>query len=841
MSNTFQDVTDIYSKYPEKLYEPELVTVLKARVDTRKPFKISPDSWATRSQRQGKWFHYKVFRCPSIREFTELKKYLSTQKNMFMVAGLPVEGFDFSKSHNRKLENFRDRKTQYVVLDFDNIDIGLSQTELLSKPTKAIKLVWHLFASKLKHLPTELPQSVWTLSSSYGKPGEGFNGHASIVLKDPVTLGQISYWFKDISKKKIDVKPDPVTSRLNQPLYTAAPMLVMNSKHPDQPATRRIFKTLKNLKRQWALLNAEPLDGSLLFLEEDQVEKNIQANSAPSDDAVFDYVIEQLSLHGWLKAAEPREGKYWDVHCPWEAEHSGTTCDSSTTLIAPDNQHPPGFRCQHANTHDGKGHGFQWFLQELINEGVIDRTRLQEIHQDAAREEFSEGDEEENIFLLTVPELQERYIYVKDSKEMYDVKSRSTIGMDTFRLYHQKVYQQKNHIGTDKRPLNAVQAWTLSDNKFRGGKSVDSAGWYPGKHDPTYTYNASTYVNTWKECHIEPKKGNVDVFLEHINFIFPDDGQADIFLDFVAHMFQKPWERPSWAPLHVSQYQGLGRGLVHGLISSLLGRAGSSVSLTDMTDTQYNGYMFQTLWAGIEEVSGQATKMGAEKLKEIITATECHINDKYLPFRYNVPVFTRFFFMTNNGDAIAIDDGERRFWVCGPCLDQYKPKPAEYYRTVVQTFQREDFKSAVLEYLITRDISEFNAGMCPAATVLKERMALMSKTPVDDAIAHIVDDKETYPPFGTPKQIIHWVSQRVEDEGVHVTDRVHAEINRKIKKMPYVGGLNQGKTQGKQYKINGRTCRFRTYRNVNKWAFTKVTSNKIAAILEPYSLSDFDN
>ena len=841
MAKTFQDVTDIYFSYPEKLYEPELVTVLKARVDTRKPFKISPDRWATRPQRQGKWFHYKVYRCPSIRELTELKQYLSECKDMFMVAGLPVTELDPKKAQHRKLENFRDRPTQYMTLDFDSIDVGMTEAEMLASPTKAIKLLWHSFAKKVKHLPAELPQSVWTLSSSYGKPGEGFNGHAAIVLKDPATLGQIKYWFSDLKEKTPDLLPDPVTARLNQPLYTAAPMLVMNKEHPDQPATRALFKKLKGLKRQWALLNAEPLDTKLLFLEEDQVEKNIIASTAPSDSALFDYVIEQLSLHGWLKAPEPREGKYWDVHCPWEAEHSGDTGDSATTLISPDKRHPPGFRCQHANTHDGQGHGFHWFLDELVKEGVLDRSRLRDIYQQAAREEFQEDEEEENIFLLTVAELQERYVYVKDSKEMYDTKTRDTIGMETFRLYHQKVYQQKNHIGTDKRPLNGVQAWSMCDNKFSGGVSVDSVGWYPGKHDPMYTYNGASYVNTWKESHIEPRKGNIDIFLEHIDFIFPDEGQADIFLDFVAHTFQKPWERPSWAVLHVSQYQGLGRGQVHTLISSLLGRAGGNVSLVDMIDKPYNGYMFQTVWAGIEEVSGQATKLGAERLKEIITTLECNINDKYMPFRYNVPVFTRFFFMTNNADAIAIEDGERRYWVCGPCLDQYKPKDAEYYKNLAQTFQRADFKAAVLHYFMNRDISKFNAGMCPAATVLKDRMVLMSKSPVDDAIAHIVADEENYPAFGTPKHVIHWVSQRVEDEGTHVTDRTHAEINRKIKKMPYVGGLNKNKSQGRTYRVNGHVARFRVFRDVNKWAFEKVSTNMVVSELEKYSMSDFDS
>lgn len=842
MSNTFQDVTDIYFNHPEKLYDPELVTVLKAKVDIRKPFKISPEKWLSGQQKQGKWYLIKIYRCPTIKEFTDLKRYLETKSNMFMVAGLPLTELDHKKPQRRVKENFRDRQTQYMVLDFDNIDVGLSQTELLKSPVAAIKALWSKFTKKLDLLPDAIPQSVWSLSSSYGKPGEGFNGHATIVLHEPATLAQIEYWFKDLKNKKPAVMPDPVTARVCQPLYCSRPRLVLNENYPEQGKAKAFYRKVSTLKRNWAVMDNEPLDGTLLFLEQDQVDKNIKASTSPSDGPLFEYVISQLDKYGWLKSHEPRDGKYWDVFCPLEGDHSEDTGSSATTLMAPDADHPPGFRCQHANTHDGQGHGFQWFLDQLVDEGVLERETLREIYQQAAREEFADPDYEEadDIFNLTIAELQDRYIYVNDCKSMYDVKKRDIIGMETFRLFHQTVYAQRNHIGTDKKPMPGVKAWALSDNKFKGGASVDSVGWFPGKLDPTYTYNGMTYVNTWKPSHIIPRKTNIDAFLNHINFIFPDEGQADIFLDYLAHTFQKPWERPTWSVLHVSQFEGLGRGLVHSLISSICGRAGTNVKLSDMVNLPYNGYMFQTLWAGIEEVSQQATKLGAEVLKELITVTESNINDKYAPYRYGVPIFTRFFFMTNNPDAMQINDSERRFWVCGPCAMEYRPQKPNYYMELAQTFARQDFKAGVLEYLLTRDISKFNAGMCPAPTELKERMVLMSRTPVDDALATIVHDEETYPPFATIRQIKHWVSQIIEDEGSHINDRLSIQINNKVKKLPYVGGLDKTKRQGRGYKIGGKICRYKAYRNVPYWADKKVDVKKVRDIVEAYENTEFD-
>lgn len=842
MPKTFQDVTDIYFNHPEKLYEPELVTVLKAKVDTRKPFKVSPDRWVSGTQKQGKWYLIKVFRCPTVKEFAALKGYLENKKDMFIVAGLPVTELDPRKGQRRIKENFRDRQTQYMVLDFDNIDVGMSSTELLKSPQTAIKKLWAQFSKKIDQLPEDIPQSVWSLSSSYGKPGEGFNGHATMVLHEPASLAQIAYWFKDLKEKKLGVVPDPVTTRICQPLYCSRPRLVPNKNHPDITATKQLYIKLQKLKRTWSLLANEPLRTELLFLEADQVERNIQASTSPSDNLIFEYVLSQLDKYGWLKSHEPREGKYWDVYCPLEGEHSEDTGNSSTTLLAPDGAHPPGFRCQHANTHDGQQHGFQWFLNELIREGVVDRTKLQNIYQEVAREEFADETEEtDDIFNLTVPELQERYIYVNDCKSMYDVKKRDIIGMETFRLFHHSVYKQKNHIGTDKKPMAGPKAWALSDNKFKGGQTVESLGWYPGKQDPTYMHNGMTYANTWKESHIIPRKRDISVFLDHINFIFPDSGQADIFLDFVAHTFQKPWERPTWSILHVSQFQGLGRGLIHNLISDIAGRAGTSVKLSDMVDTPYNGYMFQTVWAGIEEVSRQSTKLGAEVLKELITSFESNINDKYAPYRYGVPVFTRFFFMTNNADAMQIEDSERRFWVCGPCAMEYRPQKPEYYLHLAQTFARQDFKGGVLHYLLNRDISGFNAGMCPAPTELKERMVLMSQTPVDDAIHKLIQDEDDYPPFGEMKQIRHWIAQAIEDDGVHITDRHFNEINRKLKQMPYVGGLDSSKRQGRPFKIHGKAKRFKVFRNVTYWADKNVKGSKVCDMLSTYNLSEFDS
>ena len=476
----------------------------------------------------------------------------------------------------------------------------------------------------------------------------------------------------------------------------------------------------------------------------------------------------------------------------------------------------PSFHCQHTNSHSNGKNGWQWFLSELTEQGIISQAEIHALAVSSAKSEFAISDKHRSKW--TIDELQSNYIYINSQNSVYSVSDRVIMGTDSISVQHQFVWESKEAKQAGDKPKKGMAAMMLSNNKHTGCKIVTSERFDPSTTKLISHQNDISYLNSWQGFHLTPVPGNVKAFHKHISVICPDSAEAEAFTDFLAHVIQRPWERPTWSPVHVSVPQGLGRGILNSLMEYILHPYFANPTPKDLFDSNYNEYMKNTIWIGVEETSVHAAKGVSAKIKELITATHMNINPKYGKQVPNYPMYARFFFMTNELDALPIEDSDRRFWVIGPSEPGYRPLGSKYYDKFALAIHNKQFQAAVLHDLLHRDISKFSAHHIPFRTALKSEMQMATRTPVEKALNRITECRY-FPPFMETKRIKSLIIEYIDHNRMHASDN---EITQVMKKLPMY-------SDNKMMKIKGKVCRFRIMYNPNK--YKRYSNNQVRDVL----------
>lgn len=155
------------------------------------------------------------------------------------------------------------------------------------------------------------------------------------------------------------------------------------------------------------------------------------------------------------------------------------------------------------------------------------------------------------------------------------------------------------------------------------------------------------------------------VFFNHIKTEMCNDNEAEFnhLLDYIADMIQKPDQMRGNAHLFISE-QGTGKGLLAFFIQKLLG-INHCITFDNIADyfSNFNADKSNKLFKVIEEVSDKGEAFyKADILKADLTKTRERIEPKGLD-AYTLNHFARYFFFSNNDNAIYIENSDRRYTI----------------------------------------------------------------------------------------------------------------------------------------------------------------------------------
>ena len=266
-----------------------------------------------------------------------------------------------------------------------------------------------------------------------------------------------------------------------------------------------------------------------------------------------------------------------------------------------------------------------------------------------------------------------------------------------------------------------IAAWSI--RKFI--PDIDGIRWIPNGPE-IISVNGCNFLNTFKKMAdtededenswlehfegMELDKYDVSPFLELMERLSPDDQAKQWLVCWIAHMLQKPEERPSVHPL-IRSVQGVGKNvLVERVLNKLLlGQV--VVSSAKQIRGAYSEDLANNLLVMVDEIKSKGMDFYLS-MKSILTTTQATINPKY-ERPYQQEIFARFLFCDNTeGVAFRIEEEDRRL-----AIFDYTPheldldESREFIKGFLEWFNA--YWMDVHHYLMNLDISEWDAHTAP--------------------------------------------------------------------------------------------------------------------------------
>ena len=230
---------------------------------------------------------------------------------------------------------------------------------------------------------------------------------------------------------------------------------------------------------------------------------------------------------------------------------------------------------------------------------------------------------------------------------------------------------------------------------------------------------------------------HVNAFTAYLEYLIPHKAEREYFTQWLAAKMQNVGFR-GVAVVMVAQSFGVGRSTLADMIKVLIGGANyRQMSFDKMVgDQQYNDWLEAPFIVANEskDTGGLSCYKTYEKLKEMIDPrpTEVLINPKYGKQRTSM-VHSSFLFLSNHTNALAIPEGDRRFFVI---TNPHTPESPEFFTAANEAMPTDEGSDTSWARSVYRWLCEVPVDMkplltTPPSTSGKEVMVEESRSDID--------------------------------------------------------------------------------------------------------------
>jgi hypothetical protein len=279
-----------------------------------------------------------------------------------------------------------------------------------------------------------------------------------------------------------------------------------------------------------------------------------------------------------------------------------------------------------------------------------------------------------------------------------------------------------HRTGQKGRPISAANAWLRDPQR----QTVHGRTFKAGGKLFCQSPDDVPSINTWREPPrvVPPSdwKQRVKPFLDHVEFLVPDQMARKFLLDWLAHIEQRPGVLPHVHVLMVAERQGIGRNWLASILARVwAGAVALDVDLPALLDGGFTGRLSRKILVVVNEIAeggGVNAYRQADRLKSLLTDETRSINPKY-GRQYEEWNAARWLMFSNRLNALPLDHFDRRVYVVE---NPSTPKPAKYYADIYNTAADPLFIASIREWLRTRDIRNFNPGQIAPMTSAKMKV-----------------------------------------------------------------------------------------------------------------------
>ena len=331
-----------------------------------------------------------------------------------------------------------------------------------------------------------------------------------------------------------------------------------------------------------------------------------------------------------------------------------------------------------------------------------------------------------------VSEMNHKYAWVEGPKSIY------RFNFDDFIKPTELAIQYRNdpvtRIGSDGKPKSLCRANEWLKDKARA--QYRDLVFAPGETVIT----SRNEINTWTGFAVSPVAGNVEPYEALRDHLFPDPSDRCYVEQWLAHKLKRPGVKMNTALVVWSGAEGVGKNLLFEAIGDIIGQKHACVIGQKDLGGSFNSWAKNRLLVIGDEVLSSGDRREADQFKGLITGTMLRINEKNQP-EYDIANYTSFVFLSNHGDAVHLDDGNRRYFVA-----EIKAKPLSpaFYTDYVRW--RDGGGLAALHYYLVNnvDLTGFDPKAPPPMTDAKRAMVSAGRSGLEQWMADALED-----PVGT--------------------------------------------------------------------------------------------
>jgi hypothetical protein len=252
--------------------------------------------------------------------------------------------------------------------------------------------------------------------------------------------------------------------------------------------------------------------------------------------------------------------------------------------------------------------------------------------------------------------------------------------------------------------------------------------------------------NLWQAPHIKPSgkrvlSTKVQPFLEFMDRWFPIDSERNYFLWWMAHTVRCPEVRIIATPVLRSDH-GTGKGFfAESLMTPLLGRKSvAQVALKEVVG-DFNDVLEGKTFIMIDEVY-KSKKSTTDALKSFQGNSTFPLRRKHKP-TVTVDNYVNFIVTSNGHIPLAIEDGDRRFWI--PQFIKHSESPQEtghFINAVFKPWLLSGGLQVVRDYLESVDLGQYRATDPAPTTASKNDISGLNQADqLPETLKSLIEEK----------------------------------------------------------------------------------------------------
>jgi hypothetical protein len=226
--------------------------------------------------------------------------------------------------------------------------------------------------------------------------------------------------------------------------------------------------------------------------------------------------------------------------------------------------------------------------------------------------------------------------------------------------------------------------------------------------DPNAPLNANGKLNLWRGFGVTPSPDDAPVkaFHDHVMRVCDgDEASATYIMNWIAWGIQNPGKRIGTAIVLIGA-PGTGKGMIGNLIASIYGSHGLSLRDKRSVVGDFNAHLTSCAFAFVDEALFSGDKQTADKIKGLITEPTLMTEAKFKA-RAETTNMLKMIMASNHEHAVQVDPQDRRFAVIR-VPDDMPGSKSPYWKDFHQTCNSVHGRSAILEHMLNRDLSNFH-------------------------------------------------------------------------------------------------------------------------------------